>query len=90
MHSKTGVILDSDFSGSGVFRPEIKEPEYSNADSTTLWEAAILYNHYDPTIHLFARNISLGNPIQGPGSLPTHLARKYVYPFAKNQFILRW
>lgn len=76
MHAKAGIILDGDCSGGGVFRPDIEDPEYCNADSTTLWELSIAGNHYEPTLRHFARNISLENPSQGPGSLPVHLARK--------------
>ncbi|CAB4012851.1 nucleolar complex 3 homolog [Paramuricea clavata] len=76
MNTMSGMILDNDCAGSGVFRPEISDPEYSNADSTTLWELAVFHKHYETTLKNYAAHISLGNPSQGVGSLPNHLARK--------------
>lgn len=31
-------MLDNDMHGSGVFLPELDEPEYCNAQNTCLWE----------------------------------------------------
>lgn len=76
MNAKSGIILDNDCVGSGVFRPEISDPEYCNADGTTLWELAVFHKHYETTLKNYAANISLGNPSQGVGSLANHLARK--------------
>ena len=76
MNAKSGIILDNDCAGSGIFRPEISDPEHSNAESTTLWELALFHKHYEPTLKSYAAHISFGNPSQGEGSLPSNLARK--------------
>ncbi|XP_028414221.1 nucleolar complex protein 3 homolog [Dendronephthya gigantea] len=76
MNAKSGIILDNDCAGSGVFRPEIKDPEYSNADSTTLWELAVFQKHYETVLRNYASHISLGNPSHTPGGLSNQLARK--------------
>ena len=76
MHHKAEIILDGGGSGSGIFRPEIPDPEYANADGTSLWELCTFHRHYEPTLRNVATNISLGSPGQGPGSLPVYLTRK--------------
>ena len=76
MNAKSGVILDNDCAGSGIFRPEVLDLEYSNADSTTLWELTVYRKHYESTLKNYAAHIALGNPNQGVGNLPNHLARK--------------
>lgn len=35
---KTDLLLDNESQGSGVFLPELDEPEYCNAQNTALWE----------------------------------------------------
>lgn len=39
---KTDLLLDSESQGSGVFLPELDEPEYCNAQNTALWELHVL------------------------------------------------
>lgn len=40
---KTDLLLDSESQGSGVFLPELDEPEYCNAQNTALWELHALW-----------------------------------------------
>ena len=35
---KTDLLLDNESQGSGVFLPELDEPEYCNAQNAALWE----------------------------------------------------
>lgn len=35
---RTDLLLDNESQGSGVFLPELEEPEYCNAQNTALWE----------------------------------------------------
>lgn len=76
MNSKSGIILDNDSAGSGIFRPELSDPEYSNADATTLWELTLFQRHYETTLRDYAAHLSFGNPSKGVGSLSNNLARK--------------
>jgi nucleolar complex protein 3 len=39
---KTDLLLDNESQGSGVFLPELDEPEYCNAQNTALWELHML------------------------------------------------
>lgn len=43
MFKQLDLLIDPDTSfGSGVFMPELEEPEYCNAKSTSLWELHLL------------------------------------------------
>lgn len=35
---KCDIMLDNDMQGSGVYLPELDEPEYCNPQNTCLWE----------------------------------------------------
>ncbi len=41
-HPKVQQLLDNDHDGSGVFMPELNDPEHCNALASTLWEFALL------------------------------------------------
>lgn len=58
LNTKLDVLLDPDNKvGSGKFDPEIIEPEFSNANGTSLFELTLLRRHYHPTVVKFANNI---------------------------------
>lgn len=46
---KTDLLLDNESQGSGVFLPELDEPEYCNAQNTALWELHALRVRGPPT-----------------------------------------
>lgn len=70
------ILIDSESSvGSGVFHPEMEDPEYCNAQSTALWELHILKKHYNPFIKLYSQHILHGCPTQGRFFLPEALAK---------------
>lgn len=61
LNSKLDVLLDPENKvGSGKFDPEIIEPEFSNANGTSLFELSLLRRHYHPTVVKFANNIVEG------------------------------
>ena len=47
-HPKVQQLLDNDHDGSGVFMPELNDPEHCNALASTLWEFALLKVPYTP------------------------------------------
>eukprot|EP01088_Endostelium_zonatum_P010573 TRINITY_DN2407_c0_g7_i1.p1 TRINITY_DN2407_c0_g7~~TRINITY_DN2407_c0_g7_i1.p1 ORF type:complete len:1021 (-),score=347.95 TRINITY_DN2407_c0_g7_i1:35-3097(-) len=51
--TRTRVVLDSEFSGSGEYNPEVKDPEVSNALNTTVWEIPFLAKAH---VHPFVRD----------------------------------
>lgn len=65
-HTKVQALLDSDSLGTGVFRPDVNDPELSNADSSTAWELALLgTRHFHPAVRLVAHHVAEGAPIKG-------------------------
>ena len=64
--------------GSGVFQPDVVDPEHSNADSTALWDLLLMSNHYHPDTEIFTKHILNGAPSQGAGALPPRILNRYV------------
>lgn len=70
------ILLDSeDTVGSGVYYPEMEDPEHCNPQSTSLWEFHVLKKHYNPFIKLYSQYLIHNCPAQGKFSLPNALAR---------------
>ncbi|XP_015928420.2 nucleolar complex protein 3 homolog [Parasteatoda tepidariorum] len=68
------ILLDSESSiGSGIYLPEIEDPEHCNPHSTALWELHILRKHYNPAVKLYAQHILSGCENKGRLSLPDKL-----------------
>lgn len=68
-HTKVQALLDSESMGTGVFRPDVNDPELSNADSATVWELAMLgTGHFHPAVRLVAHHVAEGAPSKGSGS----------------------
>lgn len=55
--AKADILLDNENSGTGVFRPEAEDPEFSNANSTQIYELHIARKFYDPNVARFADHI---------------------------------
>lgn len=61
LNSKLDILLDTENKvGSGKFDPDITEPEFSNANCTSLFELCLLRRHYHPTVVKFANHIANG------------------------------
>uniref|UniRef100_A0A452FW43 Nucleolar complex protein 3 homolog n=1 Tax=Capra hircus TaxID=9925 RepID=A0A452FW43_CAPHI len=78
MHTfpKTDLLLDNESQGSGVFLPELDEPEYCNAQNTALWELHALRRHYHPIVQKFAIHLITGAPSEGSEALKPELSRR--------------
>ncbi|ESO89812.1 hypothetical protein LOTGIDRAFT_164850 [Lottia gigantea] len=75
-YSCSDHLYDNESQGSGIFLPELDEPEYCNAHTTMMWEVQLLRRHYDPDVKVYARHLSYQAPTTGTGQLPTYLLRK--------------
>lgn len=65
-HVKAQALLDSECMGTGLFRPDVNDPELSNADSSTAWELALLRTgHYHPTVRIAAQHVAECAPSKG-------------------------
>nr|XP_005911416.1 PREDICTED: nucleolar complex protein 3 homolog [Bos mutus] len=78
MHTfpKTDLLLDNESQGSGVFLPELDEPEYCNAQNTALWELHALRRHYHPIVQRLAVHLIAGAPSEGSEALKPELSRR--------------
>ncbi|XP_063076866.1 nucleolar complex protein 3 homolog isoform X2 [Engraulis encrasicolus] len=78
MHAfpKSDIMLDNEMQGSGVYMPELEEPEYCNPQNTSLWELHTLKRHYHPVVRRFAGHLMRGAPSEGNGSLNVELSRR--------------
>ncbi|ERE77484.1 putative nucleolar complex protein 3 like protein [Cricetulus griseus] len=78
MHTfpRTDLLLDNESQGSGVFLPELEEPEYCNAQNTALWELHALRRHYHPVVQRFAVHLLAGAPSEGSEALKPELSRR--------------
>ncbi|RLW04149.1 hypothetical protein DV515_00005956 [Chloebia gouldiae] len=70
------LLLDNESQGSGVYLPELEEPEHCNAQNTALWELHLLQRHYHPTVQKFASHLIAGAPTEGSGALPLDLSQR--------------
>ncbi|NXJ90555.1 NOC3L protein, partial [Corythaixoides concolor] len=73
---KMDLLLDNDSQGSGVYLPELEEPEHCNAQNTALWEMHLLQRHYHPTVQKFAAHLIAGAPTEGSGALSLDLSQR--------------
>ncbi|KAM4030228.1 nucleolar complex protein 3 homolog [Anomaloglossus baeobatrachus] len=73
---KTDILLDNESQGSGLYLPELDEPEYCNAQNTALWELHILQRHYHPVVRDFAAHLRAGAPSEGSSALAASLSRR--------------
>ncbi|KAM8923847.1 nucleolar complex protein 3 homolog isoform 1-T1 [Pelodytes ibericus] len=78
---KTDILLDSESQGSGLYLPELHEPEYCNAQNTALWELHYLQRHYHPVVRIFAAHLCAGAPSEGSEALRADLSRKSTTEF---------
>lgn len=73
---KCDILLDNDMQGSGVYLPELDEPEYCNPQNTCLWELHTLKRHYHPMVRKYASHLLAGAPSEGSGALSVDLSRR--------------
>ncbi|XP_052254466.1 nucleolar complex protein 3 homolog [Dreissena polymorpha] len=74
-YSYCDVLMDNEAQGSGVYMPELDDPEHCNAHNAMLWELALLRHHYDPAVRRFCTHLRNGAPTSGEGQLPVELRK---------------
>ncbi|XP_036121728.1 nucleolar complex protein 3 homolog isoform X1 [Molossus molossus] len=73
---KTDLLLDNESQGSGVFLPELDQPEYCNAQNSALWELHALRRHFHPIVRTLAAHLIAGAPVEGSEALKPELSRR--------------
>ncbi|XP_046554232.1 nucleolar complex protein 3 homolog [Haliotis rubra] len=71
----TDRLFDNEAEGSGLFRPDIDDPEHCNAQNTAVWELTLLQHHFHPVVRQYTAHISRMAPSTGEGQLAQNLAR---------------
>ncbi|XP_077310365.1 nucleolar complex protein 3 homolog [Lithobates pipiens] len=74
--SKTDILLDNESQGSGLYLPELDEPEYCNVQNTALWELHCLQRHFHPVVRIFAAHLCAGAPSDGSAALGQSYSRR--------------
>lgn len=70
------LLFDNETQGSGIYLPELSEPEHCNAHNTMLWELSFLQRHYSPIVKKYNDNISRQATTTGQGQLHPELSRR--------------
>lgn len=74
--SSLEILLDTDTSiGSGKYDPYLDDPEYCNANCTSLYELSALSRHFHPIVRKLAIHIAHGVPASGDGSLAPEIGK---------------
>ena len=71
-----------------VYDPKKRDPNYANADKSSLWEIDLFVNHFHPTVSLYASSFIDGTPQTKPDlGLYTlaHFLDRFVYKNAKQK-----
>lgn len=88
MEAKEARPDDDDGSqNSGIYDPRKRNPEFSNADNSCLWEINNFLSHYHPTVAVYADAFMNGQPQPKPDlGLYTlaHFLDRFVYKNAKK------
>ncbi|CAG8565339.1 22487_t:CDS:10, partial [Dentiscutata erythropus] len=58
-----------------------RDPQYSNADKTCIWELTIFINHFHPTVALYAKQLLENIPIDPPPELHHHTLSHFLDRF---------
>ena len=70
---KSQALLDNEISGSGVYRPDVGDPNLSNPFAANAWELALLEQHFHPAVAGFSRCLS--KEIAAPSEMQLLLAK---------------
>ncbi|XP_071491607.1 nucleolar complex protein 3 homolog [Diadema antillarum] len=83
-YPKTDVLLDNESMGSGMFSPELGDPEHCHAQNTALWELPVLQTHYHPMVRQYASYLAKGCPSSGTAVPRTELVRMAPMEIVKS------
>ncbi|XP_043207763.1 nucleolar complex protein 3 homolog isoform X2 [Amphibalanus amphitrite] len=76
VHSCTSRLLDTESVASGLYRPEVDDPEYCGAGNTLLYELTALRRSYHQPVRTLAAHVMLSCPVQGDFALPAALRQQ--------------
>ncbi|OBA23383.1 CBF-domain-containing protein [Metschnikowia bicuspidata var. bicuspidata NRRL YB-4993] len=74
------------------YDPKKRDPEYANAQKSSMWEIALFMNHYHPSVSIYATSLVEGKPQVKPDLglfLLAHFLDRFVYKNAKQKSNLK-
>jgi len=80
VYPKTQLLLENDTKGSGIYAPELDDPDHCNAFATTAWELALLQRSPQPMLSSFAKLIASSTEIKN-----SHTPSKLLSFYAPNK-----
>ncbi|XP_053407293.1 nucleolar complex protein 3 homolog [Mercenaria mercenaria] len=81
IYNYTDILLDNDAQGSGIYLPDVDDPEHCHAHNAALWELTLLQHHYDPAVRRLSIHLSHGSLSAGEVQLPAELRKKPLEMF---------
>jgi len=73
---KTELLYENEGLGSGVYLPEMEDPEYCKPEAAALWDLHLLKRHYHPTVASVAAKILQHHPLQSEHKLTPEISLK--------------
>jgi len=64
-YPRTQQLLDNEYKGTGVYSPEIDDPEHCNAFAATAWEFTLLKTHIHSVLNHFSQLVCSLQNIEG-------------------------
>lgn len=50
LNPNTDLLFDNEYQNSGIYQPEVTQPDYANAQNSAMWELYALRRHYNPLV----------------------------------------
>ncbi|XP_074640489.1 nucleolar complex protein 3 homolog [Tubulanus polymorphus] len=75
-YPRSDLLFDTETQGSGIYQPELVEPEHCNAQNTALYELHLAKHYYHPIVQLYGNHLIKQAPLSGQGQLPPELLRR--------------
>jgi nucleolar complex protein 3 len=82
-YPKTQQLLDTEFTGMGIYMPELDDPENCNVFASTAWEFSLLLEHVHPSVQNLARMVFNQDPITEQNIMRLY----HQFDFAKNGIV---
>lgn len=73
---KTEILYENEGTGSGVYLPEMDDPEYCKPEATALWDLNILRRHYHPMAATIAKKVMEHHPLHSEHKLSPEISLK--------------
>jgi ribosome biogenesis protein MAK21 len=75
------------------YDPRKRDPQFANAENTTLWELSPLLSHYHPAVQLYAENLLSRRPNATKPDLALHTVKhfldRFIYRNPKSKNLMR-